>query len=187
MNRAIHHAEAGMNILITGAPGCGKTTLIENVARDLAGAHPAGFITREIRDAGERRGFALVSFCGRNGILAHVSIKSQWRVGKYGVDVPGFEAFLQELHLSDARLVIIDEIGKMECLSPLFRTRVTEVLDSPCVLVASIALRGTPFIEALKSRRDVEIYSLDRRNQEQVAGDVTMRVRGALCITGRGS
>ena len=187
MNRAMDPVGSGMNILITGAPGCGKTTLIENVARELAGVPLAGFVTREIRDAGERSGFALDSFCGRKGILAHVSMKSHWRVGKFGVDVPGFEAFLQELRLAEARLVIIDEIGKMECLSPLFRMRVTEVLDGPCVLLATIALRGTPFIEALKARRDVEVFLLDRRNQEKVAGDVTLKVRGALGITGRGS
>lgn len=184
MSEDMEHAEAGMNILITGAPGCGKTTLVENVARELAGSRPAGFVTREIRDAGERRGFALFSFCGRNGILAHVGIRSPLHVGRYGVDVPGFEAFLHDLQLAEARLVIIDEIGKMECLSPLFRMRVTEVLESPCVLVATIALRGTPFIEALKARRDVEVFCLDRRNQEKVSGDVMQRLRGALGIEG---
>jgi nucleoside-triphosphatase len=180
MSERMEYAVAGMNILITGAPGCGKTTFVENVARELAGLRPAGFVTREIREAGERKGFALVSLCGRTGILAHVGIRSPLRVGKYGVDVPAFEAFLQDLQLARARLVIIDEIGKMECLSPLFRTRVAEALDSPCVLVATIALRGTPPVESLKARRDVEVFCLHPWNRQELAGLVTQRVKSVL-------
>jgi nucleoside-triphosphatase len=43
-------------------------------------------------------------------------------VGKYGVDVDGFEIFLEQLPFSTLQngLVMIDEIGKMECLSDRF-------------------------------------------------------------------
>jgi nucleoside-triphosphatase len=50
------------NILITGPPGIGKTTLIRNIAAGCAEYKPAGFYTAEIRRSGIRQGFELVSF-----------------------------------------------------------------------------------------------------------------------------
>ncbi|MCU0632906.1 MAG: nucleoside-triphosphatase [Methanolinea sp.] len=170
----------GLNILITGVPGCGKTTLIMELARRLAPYRPAGFFTREFREKGERFGFELVSLGGQTGILADARMRSGCRVGKYGVDIPAFESFLGEILFFGAPLVIIDEIGKMECFSPLFRTLIPDLLDSPSVVLATIALRGTPFIESFKSRRDVEICLLDRQNRVHIADLVEVRVREVL-------
>ncbi|MGH9805437.1 MAG: nucleoside-triphosphatase, partial [Candidatus Acidiferrales bacterium] len=51
-----------MNLLLTGRPRAGKTTLVERVVerlrRQAPGLRLAGFTTTEIRDAsGERSGF----------------------------------------------------------------------------------------------------------------------------------
>lgn len=173
-------AKAGPNILITGAPACGKTTLVEGIAQSLAPIRPDGFVTREVREKGERRGFEMVSFCGKTGILADISIRSGWRVGKYGVDVAAFDAFLEELHFDESPFVIIDEIGKMECLSSLFCMRILDLLDSFPVLLATIALRGTPFIESLKCRDDVEVFCMDSHTRDQVTKHVIQRLRSAL-------
>ena len=47
-----------MNLLLTGPPRCGKTTLVERVVDALEGRlRLAGFLTREVRRGGERVGF----------------------------------------------------------------------------------------------------------------------------------
>jgi len=46
------------NILITGPPGCGKTTLIERVAAQI-GIQPVGLITRELLEGDNRVGFSI--------------------------------------------------------------------------------------------------------------------------------
>jgi nucleoside-triphosphatase len=43
-------------LLITGAPGIGKTTVIRRVADELKQKGLHGFYTEEIREDGERRG-----------------------------------------------------------------------------------------------------------------------------------
>jgi len=58
------------NILFTGPPGCGKSTLIEKI---VAGTkRPAtGFFTREIRAHDRRVGFSINTLNGKTGVLAH--------------------------------------------------------------------------------------------------------------------
>jgi nucleoside-triphosphatase len=67
------------------------------------------------------------------------------------------------------QIVIIDEIGKMECLSPPFRKTLVKTLDSPHPVIGSIALKGTPFIEALKKRADVLLVGVDEKNRDSLA------------------
>ena len=78
----------GKAILLTGRPRVGKTTIIKDVVRKLPG-RAGGFYTEEMRERGRRQGFKIVTLDGREGILAHVGIKSRMRVSKYGVTVQG--------------------------------------------------------------------------------------------------
>lgn len=85
------------NILVTGFPGVGKTTLVRRIAAELAGLKPVGFTTEEIRPQGTRVGFALADMTGRKSVLSHREFGGPYRVGSYGVDVAGFENFLGEI------------------------------------------------------------------------------------------
>ena len=171
------------NVLITGPPGCGKTTLVKEIISAMHDMRPAGFYTEEIRVAGVRQGFALVCLDGQRGVLAGVNIESPFRVGKYRVDLQGFDTFLSACTLKSPRtpLVIVDEIGKMECLSPLFRETIGGVLDSDVLCIATIALHGDRFIEAIKEREDVTIITMKRGDAESLAPGILSHVRGLVC------
>jgi len=170
------------NILITGLPGVGKTTFVINLARELKGLSLAGFYTTEIREKGQRKGFELVSLDGKRSILSHVDIRSVYRVGRYGVDVNGFEVFLDSLGLthSDADVLVIDEIGKMECHSHEFRNILTTLLDSRKPLVATLSLRGEGLISEVKRRSDVRIFEITAANRESRVVEVANLVRDLM-------
>ncbi len=167
------------NILITGLPGVGKTTLITKLAEALKTLNPAGFYTTEIREVGVRKGFKLTSLDGREGVLSHVDIKSRARVGKYRVDIPGFETFLDTIDfLNQATgLIIIDEIGKMECLSDRFKSLLGKILDSDMPVIATIALKGGDIIAEIKRRPDVTLFNLTTQNRESLLSAITEVVK----------
>lgn len=168
---------------MTGVPGVGKTTLIREVARRLAPYHPAGFYTEELRDQrGVREGFRVVTLCGRHGILSHVRHAGPPRVGRYGVDLVGFEGVLKELDLlhSSAPLIFIDEIGKMECCSQRFVELLVDLLDGGTTVVATIALRGKGFIEQVKHRPNCQLIIVTRDNRDALVDDLTGRLQQQL-------
>ncbi|MBI5748281.1 MAG: NTPase [Nitrospinae bacterium] len=169
------------NILITGVPGIGKTTLINKISDKLKDYRPVGFFTTEIREKGIRKGFDLISLDGRRGILSHTGIKSPYRVGKYKVDVRGFEDFLDSIPFfaAETNLIIIDEIGKMECLSDKFKNLVRQIFDSDKLLIATIALKGEGFVADLKNRGDIKIFDMTYGNRDSLLLEILKAVSGA--------
>jgi nucleoside-triphosphatase len=87
-------------LLLTGAPGIGKTTIIKKVAERFKGKRLSGFYTEEIREHGERRGFRLVIFDGQERVIAHVDFPRAHCVGKYGVDVAALDEVVAPLWCS---------------------------------------------------------------------------------------
>ncbi len=162
------------NILITGRPGVGKTTAIKKVLSALD-IRPRGFYTEEIRDGRERRGFTVKTFGGRNCVLAHTDIQGVPRVGRYGVNVTSFEnTALPELEEAVGRreIIVIDEIGKMEMFSNRFKNLVLQALDGPAPVLAVISESGNGFIDGIKKRKDVKLFTLSRQARDALIPDI---------------
>ena len=157
------------NLLVTGPPRCGKSTLVERVIRRLS-MSLTGFFTCEIRERGRRTGFKIVTMDGREGVLAHEKGASRIRVGKYGVNLTDLDAIAVPAMVPSRadELIVIDEIGKMECYSSLFRETLLAALDSPNRVLATIALKGDPFIEQIKHRSDVALITVSEHNRDQL-------------------
>lgn len=172
----------GRKFLITGPPGVGKTTLVNKVADRIKDLRPVGFYTQEVRERGIRLGFRIISLNGGEAMLAHVKHEGSHRIGKYGVDVELFERFLANIpwERDGGVPVIIDEIGKMECLSAEFRALIDRFMGSDRVLLATIALRGDAYIEGLKRHRGVVLHLIDRKNREGMIDRLEVEIRGAL-------
>jgi len=166
------------NILITGLPGVGKTTLIKKLSETLKGFHPIGFYTEEIREEGKRKGFELISLNGKRGLLSHKDIRSPFKVGKYNVDIKGFEAFLDSISFfsPSTSLIMIDEIGKMECLSDLFKKLLKEIVDSEKLMIATIALRGGGLIADIKNRSDIKLFEIKQSNRDSLLLEILKEI-----------
>lgn len=170
-----------MSLLLTGRPGVGKTTVLRAAARKLTPLHPVGFYTEEIRADRERLGFRLVTFGGEHATIAHIRLPPP-RVSKYGVDVATIDRFSVALGHSRAHAAVylIDEIGKMECLSHAFVDAVRQLLEDRRPLVATVAQRGGGFIDEVKHRRDVELWEVTPTTRDTLPDRIVAWVHAAL-------
>ena len=166
-------------LLLTGVPGVGKTTVLRKVADVLPDRRLAGFYTEEIRSDGERRGFRMVCFDGREGVMARMEFPGPHRVGKYGVDVAVIDALAAsslkpEQH---ADVYLVDEIGKMECLSEQFVAAIGRILMSGKPVVATVALHGEGLIDEVKHRPGAQIWQVTRENRDRLPDDILAWLR----------
>jgi nucleoside-triphosphatase len=160
-------------LLITGAPGIGKTTVIRRIADELRNKGLRGFYTEEIREKGERRGFRMVAFDGTTHIIADIDFPKRHRVGKYGVDVQMLDDAAQLLCPDlAARIYLVDEIGRMECLSQRFVTAMRSLISSHIPVVATVGVRGGGFIAEVKRRPECELWEVTRANRDDFPGRV---------------
>ena len=157
------------NILFTGPPRCGKSTLIHKIVQKI-NIPSTGFFTREILEKGRRVGFSITTLDQKKGILAHERIKSRWRVGKYGVNLLDIDniAVPSMMPATSDELVVIDEIGKMECFSKLFKKTLEEVLKSNLPVIGSIAIKGDRFIQKIKGRSDILLVTVTPQNRDEL-------------------
>lgn len=155
-------------LLLTGAPGIGKTTVIQRAAERFENGL-RGFYTEEIREKGERCGFRLVSFDGTARTIAHVDFPKSHRVGRYGVDVQVLDTAAALLRPDPkARVYFVDEIGKMECLSEHFVAAMRVLISSGIPTVATIGARGGGFLAEVKRRPECELWQVTHLNRDEM-------------------
>jgi len=155
-------------ILLTGRLGCRKTTTIQRVLADYPG-DAGGFYTQEIREGGIRKGFEIITLDGKRGILAHVDIPGQQRVGKYRLDLDTFEQLAIPAiqgAMERGALVVIDEIGPMEIRSKRFRRVVIQAMESDAQVLGTIVQRSTPFTDGIKGMPRVEVMEITPENRK---------------------
>jgi len=156
-------------MLLTGPPRCGKSTLIEKVVTRIQ-KPMTGFITSEIREEGKRVGFSIETLDGKEGVLAHEKIRGRYRVGKYGVNLHDIDqiAVPSMLPNQSDTIIVIDEIGKMECFSPLFRQILMKILDFDNPVLGTVAQKGDRFIQKIKEREDILLIHVSEKNRDEL-------------------
>jgi nucleoside-triphosphatase len=178
---------AAPKLLLTGEPGSGKTTTLRAVVDRLRGRVPlTGFLTEEIREGARRVGFRGVTLDGKDFLLAHVRNTGSSQVGPYGVELSGLDTIgvAAMKPAAPGTLVVVDEIGKMECLSAAFKAEVERLLDDDTPLLASIAAVGTGFVKKVRKHPRVKTFTLARGGSAAMAAELERALERAL---GRGA
>jgi nucleoside-triphosphatase len=173
-----------VRIGLFGAPGAGKTTVVEGLACRLraAGVAVGGFVTRELRDGDRRYGFACRDIAGgRTAVIAHTGWDAGPRVGRYRVDVAAFESVaLAALETATGEgVVVVDEVGSMELLSPAFVRSLWRLLERPQPVVVTMHSRAHPVTDALRRRDDMELVEVTPANRESLPERLYQRLCGA--------
>ncbi len=171
------------NIFLTGPPSSGKTTIIKKIISRLE--KPAkGFYTQEILLNHKRQGFKMTTLDGKEGLLGHKNIKSQYSVSKYGVSIENIDNIAVPALMPDNEneLIILDEIGKMECFSERFKKYTLKILDAPNVALGTIAVGGTDFIKKIKEREDIHIIEVTKNNRNELPDKILLFLKLGIVL-----
>ena len=90
------------------------------------------------------------------------------------MDVGAIDALADSTLAAGRRIdvYLIDEIGKMECLSRRFVEAMRRVLASTKPVVATVGQRGGGFIAEVKRRDDVTVWTVSQANRDELPARV---------------
>lgn len=165
-------------ILLTGPPGIGKSTVIQQVVTRLE-AQAGGFYTQEVRRADERIGFEIVTIAGQTVTLATrestPAFAREASLGRYRVNLAAIdEVAIPALQsaMAQGQVIIIDEIGPMELFSSLFCQLVQQILDSNAPTTGTIVQRSHPFANRVKVHPRVQTIQVTLANRNELAAQL---------------
>jgi len=159
-------------IVLTGAPGVGKTTAVIRVARALKerGVKVGGIVSRELRINNMRVGFEFIDLTSNDrSVLASITGNGP-KVGKYFVNVAGCRFAAERLTnaVRNSDVIICDEIGPMELKSKEFIDSVKNLLevDKKVIVVVHQKLQH-PLTDEFRNKSSL-LINLDLKNREKV-------------------
>lgn len=167
-----------IKILLTGIPGCGKTTVINQFIKLYPGKKH-GFVTHEVRnEEGNRVGFEIENLKKESRLLAHkFELKTDLKIfGKSGipfyVDSKTIDDFiLPEISFKHGQLdsiLVMDEIGKMQALSPQFLAITQNIFLSNQPILASIVFDDEPWSIVYKTNPKVLLINVSINNRDEL-------------------
>lgn len=161
-----------LNVLITGPPGIGKTSILNKVKEEIKnrGYVVGGFFCPEILEDGKRTGFKIIDIeTGKSGVLASITCEEP-RVSKYGVNLKDIDQIgvrAIEKSLDKADFIFIDEIAPMELKSLKFRKAVEKAIEVEKPVIAVIHQKSRDeLILKLKNSGLSMIFEVSFRNRD---------------------
>ena len=164
--------------LVTGPPGVGKSTLVSRVVLRLksAGVIVGGCTTAEKRSGGVRVGFGIRDLTtGRVGELASTTAKLGPKVGKYRVnlsDLARIGAEGVDAAAGASEVIVIDEVGPMELVSPEFRRAVLKCVGAGKPVLAVVHEKLEDDILRELRGRATRSFTLSVENRDAVADEL---------------
>ncbi|HEU5005186.1 MAG TPA: nucleoside-triphosphatase [Candidatus Saccharimonadales bacterium] len=158
-----------MKLLLTGLPGTGKTTLFRKILPSLD--CDLWIVSEELRDlGGQRIGFKARSSDGASSVFAHkTEVKSEATLGDYLVDIKTIDRLFTQLisKVPEDKFVAIDEIGRMQMLSPTFKKAVLDLFSKNFNILATIRY-GDDWTREFTAKNDVITFTLAGNNHKEI-------------------
>ncbi len=170
------------NVIITGQPRSGKSTLLKKVIQSLP--KKVGFVTNEIRGEEDRLGFEIETNKGNKVILAHINSNTPNKVSRYFVDASVLNQVIPGISTFDIEdILYLDEIGQMQLFSERFKELTLSYLNSPNIGIFTLSkVFDDPFIKKIRERNDIiliDLLSTSRDEQEQFITKLLKKIEKA--------
>jgi nucleoside-triphosphatase len=159
-------------LVITGAPGIGKTTAVIHVARTLKdkGINVGGIVSRELRFNNKRVGFEFIDLITNDtNVLASITGNGP-KLGKYFVSLEGCRFAAERLNraIKSCDVIVCDEIGPMELKSIEFINSAKNLLEiDKKIIVVVHQMLHHPLVEQFKNKSSL-LINIGLENREKL-------------------
>lgn len=130
-----------------------------------------------------RKGLMIRTLDGQDRMLASKTVKSNFKLGKYKVDINALENVgipALRLAMMSKELIVIDEIGTLEAMSVRYKETLLEVLNSTKPVLATMPKISNAFLNTLKKLPDTQVLPLTKSNLASVKQQVRKWLDGHL-------
>lgn len=174
-------------IVLTGEIGSGKTQVLEKIIHALQkeGIKVGGFYQKRILEKAETIGYDFievgtdrqVEFLRKNGNSSH-------QVGKYKINTEVFPIGQEILINSTQKVVVVDEIGKMENNGEGWAEAFENLLQHSHSLVIASFRKGF-FTELLKrfGQEDAVVFDLDTENPDSIIKGIVKKILNSPLVS----
>lgn len=176
-------------ILLTGLPGAGKSTIVNDVVETLASEGAIkksdiyGYKTiRLLDDAGWFEGFEIVTYGGEKCTLATVKNKTANKYMGLFVNKNAFDNIIvnefERAKRASNPLICIDEIGLMEKISPRYTAYVAGFLKNCRSAVIGVIklIEKDDFLDGIKELANAELFTVAEESRDAVKKEVYERI-----------
>ncbi|MBQ9979630.1 MAG: hypothetical protein IJP23_01030 [Oscillospiraceae bacterium] len=159
-----------MHIFLTGQPHVGKSTLISRALEAFPGLTVRGFRTFSADDIsrGVSEVFITDALDERMTPIHRVGVRTGPFTGKESFPQVFDDVGAEFLRRDGAEMIIMDELGNMERNAPKFQKAVFDALDSGAVALGVIKPKSSPFLDAVRSRKDVYVIEVTKENRDEL-------------------
>lgn len=170
-------AEEKIHIFLTGDRRVGKSFLLQRVLLELD-VSLSGFTTSWGEE--DEKGATPLILSNASGTKKAVAAYRYTDDRPRKVFEEVFETFGVECLRAPEGLVIMDELGRFEASTELFRTRVFEVLESDLPVFGVVRDMEIAFLDAVRNHPKTEVIRITEENREEMYYTVLEKIKEIL-------
>lgn len=170
--------------IITGSIGQGKTTQIQKIVESLKEKNitVTGIYSPRLMENGNTTGYDIVDIetNRREAFLRQTDNKDLNGIGKYSICQKGLESGNDALRRSKNnknRLVVIDEIGKLELENQGWSANVTELLESSAILIFAVRDTFTEQVIEKWNLKDYLVFNVSDNLYQEICELIDNRIK----------
>ncbi|MDB5181059.1 MAG: hypothetical protein JWO54_822 [Candidatus Saccharibacteria bacterium] len=161
-----------MNIILTGKPGIGKSTVIGTYIKSFGSTSLWMLTTEVLGESGQRVGFKSTTSTGHKRLVSHKSdIHSDVMIGSNNVDTVALNEILSiikdEVDNTNPDMIILDEIGPIQLSDTTFIDVFDKIFESNINLLASVHINDERLSKYRQSPSAINI-SVSETNRNEL-------------------